>query len=708
MTAGMILEDQQILEKKKKKQIDKQMGCMAGFFQIFDRHQLLPGRRVYSAKRLPPSPSPTSTNSPSSSEKSLSEEESPSPALSKELAQPCVESAKQPTTPSIPIPATDDISAKITPTPSESKETVKSTWKFKEYPRLSLDSRVIVDGKGSVYPREIRTNAAFISATGTNAEEEQKRSPSVVARLMGLEMLPELTREPFKKPELKRSSSESRLPNRFVDIGNALREGQKTESKSNQEVYIQSWKQQKKIFFDAQDFFPEPKSIYGELEKRLKMRGITEKAEDLQTLKQILEALQLKGLLHSKKRLQQIGNRNFIFDQENPHPKPSKSTRRIGNQSPPTSLRSKAGIRRTIKESESLPPVRRRLEKSYNEKERRFSHSMSPERSEGNARSPSSPARRKLPSVETQRRRNNDSVQQQRNSPGNSPKIITPRKTSSSSSPRNIRRSTAEICRMSDDDTSSISSCISTISHKRMKRDEYREEINLMARCDKLLNSIAEISTTESSQPSPVSVLDSSFYQEDVSPLKRCIDFKDDDEVNWSPVIKPIQVMSDDADFVYVSEIIEASTYISGDSDLFLSLEKQIYNSCDASRLHRRLVFDTIAEIIDRKKELPPWKAVSSIDHATKKPSFKQVWLEFSRIRERSKGEDLLEVICGILQKDVENETINGWGDNAMEKSEMVLDIEKMIFKDLIGDTIQDLAEMSRKRRDLAPKKLVF
>ncbi|KAK7245101.1 hypothetical protein RIF29_39935 [Crotalaria pallida] len=57
--------------------------------------------------------------------------------------------------------------------------------------------------------------------------------------------------------------------------------------------------------------------------------------------------------------------------------------------------------------------------------------------------------------------------------------------------------------------------------------EEYREGRNLLDRCDKLLNSIAEITVQ---QPSPVSVLDSSFYRDDScspSPItKRCIDYK--------------------------------------------------------------------------------------------------------------------------------------------------------------------------------------
>lgn len=43
-------------EQSFEKHIGKQMGCMTGFLQIFDRHQILSGKRHYSAKRLQPSP----------------------------------------------------------------------------------------------------------------------------------------------------------------------------------------------------------------------------------------------------------------------------------------------------------------------------------------------------------------------------------------------------------------------------------------------------------------------------------------------------------------------------------------------------------------------------------------------------------------------------------------------------------------------------
>lgn len=65
--------------------------------------------------------------------------------------------------------------------------------------------------------------------------------------------------------------------------------------------------------------------------------------------------------------------------------------------------------------------------------------------------------------------------------------------------------------------------------------EEYKEGRSLLERCDKLLHSIAEITATEL-QPSPVSVLDSSFYKDESSPspvLKRSIDFKGNGDTGY-------------------------------------------------------------------------------------------------------------------------------------------------------------------------------
>lgn len=63
---------------------------------------------------------------------------------------------------------------------------------------------------------------------------------------------------------------------------------------------------------------------------------------------------------------------------------------------------------------------------------------------------------------------------------------------------------------------------------QRSKTEEYKEGRSLLERCDKLLHSIAEMNAAEL-QPSPVSVLDSSFYKDESSSpspvMKRSISF---------------------------------------------------------------------------------------------------------------------------------------------------------------------------------------
>lgn len=68
------------------------------------------------------------------------------------------------------------------------------------------------------------------------------------------------------------------------------------------------------------------------------------------------------------------------------------------------------------------------------------------------------------------------------------------------------------------------------MAKQRSKMEEYKEGKSLLERCHKLLHSIAEITpAAESQQPSPVSVLDPSFYKEESSPspiMKRSIEFE--------------------------------------------------------------------------------------------------------------------------------------------------------------------------------------
>jgi hypothetical protein len=178
-------------------------------------------------------------------------------------------------------------------------------------------------------------------------------------------------------PKLQKSASESRAHRdlsqqqqqyRFFDTTNfQLKKFENISSLNDNSVSDLNEKtepvrgittRQKKIFYDSADFFPGPKqsvsvSVQGEIEKRLKMRGIHEPSKDLDTLKQILEALQLKGLLHSKKL---TNHRNFVMENVNDSNspivvmKPGRSINRTGwtgydSPSPASTFRSKVKTR---------------------------------------------------------------------------------------------------------------------------------------------------------------------------------------------------------------------------------------------------------------------------------------------------------------------------------------------------------------------------
>ncbi|XP_021911597.1 protein LONGIFOLIA 1 [Carica papaya] len=800
MTTG-IMQDQNL-----EKEIGKQMGCMAGFLHIFDRHQILTGKRLYATKRLPPSP--VVESSPE-----LEKDNSP-PAMCKDSERqqqsrstPSPDRLKTSQLPELRYPAPDVLSPadnqakQLLPIPIfDYKEGSRSSWKFsKEAPRLSLDSRAIVDAKGSLKPREIRTSAAFLSANqcestedGADNMEKQRRSTSVIARLMGLESLPSSDPEPAKKAELRRSASESRASRdqyRFIDgisfqaqqslqqqqlnrqcnIASSMFKDKELNNNTAARVYNRSGVGgavdprdfvlrsaraepakvphrgivQRKNFFDSADFFPEPKqavSLYGEIEKRLRMRGIDEPSKDLETLKQILEALQLKGLLHSKKSASHVNGRNVAYNQSFWHeespivvmrpavsPVYANRTGRFGNDSHRNGIRRNANL--TGQASPAMSPRRERQHiDRKNQSPNRGRNSISPTTSESSVKSP----RRRSFNVETQRR-TNESTEQRRISPVQSPKVGM-RRTGTDQvpnrSPRN-KKPTGEIYRKeekvvtpAEDEVSMISeSSISTSSQtdtEKTKMEEYKEGRNLLERCDKLLHSIAEITSTEL-QPSPVSVLDWSFYKEESSPspvMKRSIDFKEqpiesEDEI-WSSAMSSAESKSDDCDFIYISDVLKACNYLPEDSDIFLLLEKQQYlkgkDTSKVSSLQRRLVFDTISEILNRKRQLPPWKAVSEMSLATGKAALQQIWCEYRRIRERETSDDLFEVICGVLKKDLAGDGINGWGDCPIEMSEAVLDLERLIFKDLIGETIGDLAVYAARfnKISVSRRKLVF
>ncbi|CAA2996776.1 Hypothetical predicted protein [Olea europaea subsp. europaea] len=144
--------------------------------------------------------------------------------------------------------------------------------------------------------------------------------------------------------------------------------------------------------------------------------------------------------------------------------------------------------------------------------------------------------------------------------------------------------------------------------------EAYKEGRSFLQRCDKLLNSIAEIIIIDL-QLSPVAVHDSSFYG---------------DESSCSPITTKRGI-----NFKGHIQSFEAS---------------------------KEACFDTIGEIFGRDMQLPPWKTVSWTNCRIEKPSLKKIWSEFQPIREHDSTGDLLDIMRGVLKKDLASDTTNVFG----------------------------------------------
>lgn len=189
---------------------------------------------------------------------------------------------------------------------SESRDTIT---KLKNLPRLSLDSReCVILGSSSMLKsqaNELLEKKGEVNCI-TRSCGTQKRPPNVVAKLMGLEAFPDPVK-PIKisdsagMPKVEAKSSSWKLHDSSA----------KTVSDSRFLMESAPWKQQigrneesQKSLGSNQVKVPtrqaEPLSpVYSEMERRLKDLQSKQSGKDLRALKQILEAMQVKGFLVS-------------------------------------------------------------------------------------------------------------------------------------------------------------------------------------------------------------------------------------------------------------------------------------------------------------------------------------------------------------------------------------------------------------------------
>uniref|UniRef100_A0ACD5WUC5 Uncharacterized protein n=1 Tax=Avena sativa TaxID=4498 RepID=A0ACD5WUC5_AVESA len=694
-------------------------GCMAGFLHLFDRPQILSGKRLHhQQRRLLSSSSGSATPS----------------EMSMPLDRGSERATPLPSSPDMTPPAAPRPSLQLPPLDLKDRGGAAASWRL---PRLSLDSRAVVDAKGKLRPRDIRTSSPAAAPPSPGMGGDERRSPSVVARLMGLDALPhgvadeEDGQHAPRGGELRRSASE-RVPRdparfRFVDptffekpAPPVLLPPQRPSSpttevalrRSPDPAYHRAALQRRSSHFDAREVFPEPAkrvdsnagqgeiALYGEIERRLRKRGIAEPARDLETLKQILEALQLKGLLHHTPPPSSVSVRN--------HPPPIVVMR--PSSRPPFP---QAPLARTS-------PTRRLRVDVDNARRAR-----SPDRAASPARSPASPAGRGSQSP------------QRRVSPAQSPKQHQPlKKPSNAELPsvraRIARRAAQNAAALSfDDDVSTIFSdggSNSTVSasssrwdlEQRARLEDPKTDRGLLERCGKLLSSIHAFTSAGDAaadqQPSPVSVLDAAaFLADEDSPSssgsKRGMEFRapsprpvapsdlDDDE--WDPEAWLVGPQARDPDFAYVAEAIRLLDRMKDPDDVYKTIEKRRQRGEDTWQ-HRRLLCGAAAEAFDRWRCAHPSEPVAWLRG---EELLQHVWAEVQRAREpvAPAADDLNDLTCGVILRDLAAD--RRWSPSA-EAAEVMLQIERLLFKDLVADTIRELADVDRLR--LPRRKLVF
>ncbi|XP_074582134.1 uncharacterized protein LOC141838526 [Curcuma longa] len=585
--------------------------------------------------------------------------------------------------------------------------------------------------------------------------DRKRRSPSVVARLMGLDALPV---SPVEEgggesgwTELRRSASECRVSReapsyRFLD-------GEMFPKRSPLEtdrVSVDEWIRmanlgdirvpedrkpkfqaktsrlpplQRKSFFDADEFFPEPKKrglLPIQLEKRHLIRGMDEASRDLETLKQILEALQLKGLLHSKPSGHQINGRRdryarfsdyspivVIEPVPSPHMPPSTEPRQQ------VTFKSIAGRRNHVEEA-VLPSLRQNRRVNQN-----------PSSCNGTKdRAPSSSAKRRISNVV-------DSAKSLPPRPRTSTSIppkAPPHRVGTiqtSGRPHSNRRQKQEATpkpriNSPEEENANATATTTTLDVEKSWAEDHRAGRQLLERCDQLLNSIAAFTAAEQvavvvdpvtnaateRQPSPVSVLEVTSPPR--SPLmKRSIDFEgeqlpdceeevvasndgdgpakqEDQEEGGQEDEDKDENDDDDDDYVYVAQVLRASD-----------------SAVKSVPLHRRLLFDAVAEILDKKRcsSHPPWESfvrpgsLSSASWNAAGPMLPEVWAELRRAREPVSADDVNVVTCLAARRDLEQDDRDTWARPAAEVAEAAIQIERLIFKDLLDGAIRDFAD---------------
>ncbi|KAI3777012.1 hypothetical protein L1987_46805 [Smallanthus sonchifolius] len=474
----------------------------------------------------------------------------------------------------------------------ESQYSLKSSFKVKELPRLSLDSK-----------QNSKTNS--MNESRSEPGSNKRPSSGIVARLMGLDSLTDSVCE-VETVKIKPAFGDQ--------LGSS---SPRVHSKIKPALQPQ----------ESGDHGSKKPSVYGEMEKRLRELGFETSGEDLIALKHIVEAMQMKKTVFENKE-------QSLDSQKNDQP--------------------------------GSPTVK----------------------------GPDSPKRRELLN-----------------------RAVTPAKMA-----------TEPV----------MVTGLHYVNHKARKQNNFKERLIE----DKPMVELAKL-TME--QASPVSVLDA-FYVEDMpSPVKKKPAAFNDydnlriDETEWNQVgiynlvthtdageVHQIELLnstdgereksprkSTNGDHKYIREILSASGFLKDpDSairiaqlhssgslikpELFHILEKTNYechkkypSSKSNERVRRKLIFDSVNDILFRKLAMSGFSGKGCGRFVDGEKLLRELWLEIDNLQSSSErciyDED--DEVKILVSADV-NKNSQDWNTYCHEVPGLVLDIERLIFKDLIDEIV--------------------
>ncbi|KAD3640985.1 hypothetical protein E3N88_30208 [Mikania micrantha] len=584
----------------------------------------------------------------------------------------------------------------------ESPYKLKSISNIKEHPRLSLDSK----------QSSMKNRTNVVDQSQTHEPGSNKRPPSsVVAKLMGLEFLkcealkikPCLDDEPTPASRLSRKSVSPRIFNALTRIP----------------LEPAPWKQESKqtINKKARDGC---QSVYGQIEKRLTEVEFKTSGKDLRALKQILEAIQ-----RTKMRLESAGPNGSVIN--------------------PVNVTSDPMVIANLQKDKKMNPVRghaRNLKPSETKANGRTKKPVSPSHETKHMSRENHCNSRNLESTSPKLQKSKIKKQ------SNGKLIVSNSKTKTRD--QSCRDSCNTRRKSEQGDTSSCPSendaaVTSQNEHEVMSCDWTQKNDNKFA--ERLMGYKQMVE-----QPSPVSVLDA-FYTEDApSPVKKkSYDVEDlcFDEREWSQggtdnlmgstelnqltpgfsnikfenikqLVHQIELLDStigeatinphediDEDHLYIKEILLALGFLKNldcattlvhlhptnsliKPELFNILEKTKECTSKHKKIKRKMIFDTINNILSQKLAMSAssglWTSKTKGGILSGEKLLEELCLEINNLQ-TNKADDTYDQIISIISEEV-NKKSDDWDHNCNEISAMVLDIERLIFKDLIGEIV--------------------